>query len=156
MIESIQTFAELFGARIELDEKSVVHRGKQYFLFKENMQNLVSSDFFYGGIYLGKTGKRNFLPSFELLRMIANQEANKVLINERSEWLFICGRDLFKQGIIKVFGNIQGGDHVLVLNQNEECLGFGRVISDLSTTPKGVVVKNLLDIGDFLRREREI
>ena len=156
MIEPIQTFAELFGAKMKLDEKCVVHRGKRYFLFKEDMQNLVSSDFFYGGIYLGKTGKGKFLPSFELLRMIARQEANKVFINSRSEWLFICGRDLFRQGIIKLYGNIKVGSHVLVLNQNDECLGFGRAIADLSATQTGVVVKNLFDIGDFLRREREI
>jgi ribosome biogenesis protein Nip4 len=43
-----------------------------------------------------------------------------------------------------------------VLNEFGECLGFGRIIGKLSgeTGNNEVVIKNVSDIGDFLRRER--
>jgi len=40
------------------------------------------------------------------------------------------------------------------MNKFDECLGFGRVIADLNEKAETVAVKNVLDIGDFLRRER--
>jgi ribosome biogenesis protein Nip4 len=42
----------------------------------------------------------------------------------------------------------------LILNQYDECLGFGRIMRDLNEKTNGVVVKNISDVGDFLRRER--
>jgi ribosome biogenesis protein Nip4 len=39
-----------------------------------------------------------------------------------------------------------------VLNEFSECLGFGRIMGDLSGSEK-VAIKNVLDVGDFLRRE---
>jgi ribosome biogenesis protein Nip4 len=44
--------------------------------------------------------------------------------------------------------------YVLVLNQYGECLGFGRTVDDHNKKDGRVAVQNLLDIGDFLRRER--
>jgi ribosome biogenesis protein Nip4 len=42
-----------------------------------------------------------------------------------------------------------------VLNEFGECLGFGKIISSLDEAAKEgeVVVRNVSDIGDFLRRE---
>jgi ribosome biogenesis protein Nip4 len=108
-------------------------------------------DFFYAGTYLGKTKNEKFFPGFELLRMMSEKKAHKVVVNKKTEWLFICGRDVFKRGIVNVIGPGKKGDHVLVLNCYGECLGFGRVISDLDK--EGVFIKNISDIGDFLRRE---
>jgi len=89
--------------------------------------------------------------------MIANRkEANKVTADERSEWLFIVGRDLFKRGILKATGSKKKGAYTLVVNQHEECLGFGRILSNLDDNGRKhqVAVRNISDIGDFLRRER--
>ena len=60
----------------------------------------------------------------------------------------------FKKGIARVSGSPRKGDFVLVLNTYDECLGFGRLVNDLEGKRENVVVENLLDIGDFLRRER--
>jgi ribosome biogenesis protein Nip4 len=43
---------------------------------------------------------------------------------------------------------------VLVLNSYGECLGFGKILRSLDGKRKGLAVENILDIGDFLRRER--
>jgi ribosome biogenesis protein Nip4 len=77
-----------------------------------------------------------------------------VVVDEKTEWLFICGRDIFKQGVIRLQGSRRKGDYTLVLNRHRECLGFGKILFDLSGEREGVVIKNIFDIGDFLRRER--
>jgi ribosome biogenesis protein Nip4 len=42
----------------------------------------------------------------------------------------------------------------LVLNSHDECLGFGKILRNLKGKRKGPAVENILDVGDFLRRER--
>jgi ribosome biogenesis protein Nip4 len=86
--------------------------------------------------------------------MVAENKANKVVVGSKAAWLFICGRDIFKQGIVKVEGSKKNGAYMLVLNERGECLGFGRILHDLGEERGGVVVKNISDIGDFLRREK--
>lgn len=148
-------FARKFGAEIEIDKKFVFRNEDKLFLLNDKLVEFVKTDFIYAGIYLGKIKDGQFFPSFNLLKIIAEKkEANKVLVDKKSEWLFICGRDVFKQGIIKVFGSVKRGNYVLVLNKNNECLGFGEIVKDLGTIKKSVAVKNILDVGDFLRREK--
>lgn len=152
----ISDFAERFGVKIEFDEGNVVEKEGRYFLLDDRLKGLVADDFFYAGVYLGMVKNDVFLPSFNLLKIIAEKEgANKVFVDERSAWLFICGRDIFKRGITKIEGSRRKGDYTLVLNRHSECLGFGVILKDLDAAEKGVVVKNVLDIGDFLRRERK-
>ncbi|MEM3443144.1 MAG: hypothetical protein QXM86_04740 [Candidatus Bathyarchaeia archaeon] len=148
-------FARKFGAEIEIDKKFVFRNEDKLFLLNDKLVEFVKTDFIYAGIYLGKIKDGQFFPSFNLLKIIAEKkEANKVLVDKKSEWLFICGRDVFKRGITKVFGSVTRGSYVLVLNKNNECLGFGEIVKDLGTIKKGVAVKNILDVGDFLRREK--
>jgi ribosome biogenesis protein Nip4 len=137
-----------------LNEKLVVKKGNRYFLLNEKLKNLIGKDFFYAGIYLGKAKNGKFFPSFNLLSMIAQEKANKIFVDKRSEWLFICGRDIFKRGITKVMGSKRKGDYTLILNQYGECLGFGRIVGNLDEIVDGVAVKNISDLGDFLRREK--
>jgi ribosome biogenesis protein Nip4 len=152
----INEFAKRFGAKFEFDERLVIEKERRYFLLNKRLKGLVKSDFFYGGTYLGKMKKGRFFPSFNLLKIIAEQgSANKVFVDKKSEWLFTCGRDVFKKGITKIIGSKRKDDYVLVLNSHGECLGFGKIIQDLDKVKKGVAVKNILDIGDFLRRERQ-
>jgi ribosome biogenesis protein Nip4 len=155
LIRPIQDFVGLFGTSISLDESLIVRRGNRYFLVSASLKRLVSKDFFYAGTYLGKVKNGKFFPGFDLLSMLAKKRPNKVVVNMKTEWLFICGRDVFKQGILKVMGSPRKGDHVLVVNRHGECLGFGRAVSDLDEEGGGVAVKNVLDIGDFLRREAQ-
>ena len=151
MIKPIDDFMRLFGASISLDESLIVEKKSRYFLLSTSLKKLTLEDFFCAGTYLGKIKNGEFFPGFELLRMLSEKKANKVVVNKKTEWLFICGRDVFKRGIVNVIGPGKRGDHVLVLNCYGECLGFGRVISDLDK--EGAFIKNISDIGDFLRRE---
>lgn len=153
MIRGMRDFAGRFGAKINVDENLVVKKENRYFLIKENLKRTMPKSYIYAGAFLGETRNGKFLPGFELLRLIAEKDSNRIVVDKKSEWLFVCGRDVFKQGIVNVTGSGRKGDYTIVLNQNHECLGFGRIICDLEKAKDGVVIKNLLDVGDFLRRE---
>jgi ribosome biogenesis protein Nip4 len=154
-MKPIKDFVRQFNANISLDVSLTVKKENRYFLLNETLKKLVAKEFFYAGTYLGKIKNGKFFPSFNLLRMIAEKKANKIIVDKKTEWLFICRRDIFKQGIIKVVGSKRKGDYTLILNQHEECLGFGKILHHLDKEKEGVAVKNISDIGDFLRREKQ-
>jgi len=137
----------------------IVEKENRYFLLNEKLMKLISKDFFYAGIYLGKTRGKIFFPSFNLLALIAEKkEANRVVVDGKTEWLFIVGRDVFKRGIMQVTGSRKKDAYTLVMNEYGECLGFGRITRNLddAESKREVIVKNVSDIGDFLRRERRL
>jgi ribosome biogenesis protein Nip4 len=148
-------FVKQFHAKLSLEENRVVKKGNKYFLLDEKLQKFIRNGFFYSGIYLGKVENGKFFPSVNLLKMIVKKAANKITVDKKTEWLFICGRDIFRQGIIRVNGSKKKGDYTLVLNVYGECLGFGQIKRSLDEEGIGVYVKNMFDIGDFLRRERQ-
>lgn len=153
MVELITRFTSLFHCKISFDENLILKRDNLYFLASEELEKFVSADFYYAGTYLGKTRGNRFSPSFMLLDIMAKKDADKVVVDKKTEWLFICGRDIFQRGISETAGFGKEGSYVLVMNQHNECLGFGRIISEISKRAEDVAVENLLDIGDFLRRE---
>ena len=155
-LKQISDFVSQFGTSLELDENSITEEQGRFYFLSKALKGIISKDFFYAGTYLGKSRQGVFFPSFNLLAMIATRkEANRVMVDERSEWLFIVGRDLFKRGILKVTGSRKRGAYTLVVNQHGESLGFGRILHSLDEKgKKQVAVRNISDVGDFLRRER--
>ncbi|MCX8153098.1 MAG: hypothetical protein N3E52_01535 [Candidatus Bathyarchaeota archaeon] len=154
-LKAIMKFASQLGARFALNAEFVVNRDGRYFLLNEALRKVVCKGFYYAGTYLGKVKNGKFFPSFNLLAMLAKSDANKVIVDRQAAWLFTCGRDIFKKGIVAVYGSRKKGAHTLVLNEFGECLGFGRIVCSLDGGIRDaeVVVKNILDVGDFLRRE---
>ncbi|MGB9842425.1 MAG: hypothetical protein ACPLKZ_06885 [Candidatus Bathyarchaeales archaeon] len=154
-MKAIMKFAFQVGAQLALKADFVVNKAGRYFLLNEALCKVARKDFYYAGTYLGKVKNGKFFPSFNLLAMLAKSGANKVVVDRQSAWLFICGRDIFRKGIIAVYGSRKRGVHTLVLNEFGECLGFGKILCLLDGTARddGVAVKNVLDVGDFLRRE---
>jgi ribosome biogenesis protein Nip4 len=146
-------FAFQLGAKIALNADFTVKEGGRYFLLNENLNKFIRKDVYYAGTYLGKIKDGKFFPSFILLAMLARGKANKIVVNKKAAWLFICGRDIFRKGILAVHGSQRKGDHTLVLNEYGECLGFGKILQSLDAEGAEVVIKNISDIGDFLRRE---
>jgi ribosome biogenesis protein Nip4 len=147
-------FAVQVGAKFSLNADLTVNRAGRIFLLNEALLGVSRKDFYYAGTYLGKVKNGKFFPSFNLLKMLAEGKANKIVVDKKAAWLFICGRDVFGTGVVDVHGSRRKGDHALVLNEFGECLGFGRILSGLGAAEKGeVAVKNISDIGDFLRRE---
>jgi ribosome biogenesis protein Nip4 len=152
----IKDFVVQFGASITLDKSLVVKKRNRYFLFNKKLKKQIQQNFYYAGLYLGKLRGSRFFPSFPLLTMMANGRANKTVVDKKTGWLFICGRDIFKKGVLQLKGRERKGEYTLILNEHNECLGFGKILANIrkeKDTTK-VVVKNILDIGDFLRREK--
>ena len=148
----IEAFASQLGGKVAFNNKFIVEKAQRFYLLNPQLKRL-SGNFYYAGLYLGKVKNGVFFPSFNLLNMLVDVAVNKVVVDQKTAWLFICGRDVFGSGIIKVIGSKRKGDATLVLNEFGECLGFGRLTGDLDAAPKKVAVENVLDVGDFLRRE---
>jgi ribosome biogenesis protein Nip4 len=105
----------------------------------------------YVGKLLGRT-RGEFIPSASLLRELGKLRGpNKIWVDERVGWLFACGRDIFAESIIKSEGELTEGACFLVMLLGD-CLGYGRV----EKSEERMILKNIFDIGDFLRRERGI
>ena len=153
--KAIMKFAFQLGARFSLNADLTVNKGGRYFLLNKTLLKVTQKDFYYAGRHLGKIKAGKFFPSFNLLAMLAEGGANKIVVEKKAAWLFICGRDIFRKGIVAVHGSRRKGDHALVLNEFGECLGFGRIVCSLDGAAKKseVAVKNISDVGDFLRRE---
>jgi len=154
-MKALKNFAVQCGAKLSLNPEFIVNKGGRYFLVNKNLRGCIQKDFYYVGTYLGKVKKGKFFPSFNLLVILARGDANKVVVDKKAAWLFICGRDIFRRGMLTARGSRKKGDHTLVMNEFGECLGFGKIVHGLSeeTKKNEVAVKNILDVGDFLRRE---
>jgi ribosome biogenesis protein Nip4 len=156
-MKEIVDFVQQFNVEIPLDEKQIVRKGNRYYFLSEKLSQKAPKGFFYAGEYLGSVKGTGFFPGFALLRMIAKTKATKITLGTKAAWLFICGRDIFKRGLPKD-SNLKKGDYTLIMNQNEECLGFGRVMINVrgEIDMDKIAVKNILDVGDFLRREKKL
>jgi ribosome biogenesis protein Nip4 len=154
-MKEINDFVAQFNASLPLDESHIVRNRNRYYLLSKKLKHQVPKGFFYAGAYLGAVKGATFFPSFLLLAMISERKANKLVVDKKTAWLFICGRDIFKKGILKG-NNLKKGDYTLILNEHNECLGFGKIMHNIreETNVNKVAVKNILDIGDFLRREK--
>jgi ribosome biogenesis protein Nip4 len=152
----ITSFAVQFGVQIALNLDLMVEKNGRFYLVNQVLKPLVRSEFFYVGVYLGKAKEGKFFPSFNLLVMLAKMGANRVVVDKKAAWLFICGRDILGKSILRVQGASKKNTNTLVLNEFGECLGFGRIVENLNEEEGNnqIAVRNVSDLGDFLRRER--
>ena len=153
---AITDFASQFGVQIALNLDLMVEKTGRFYLVNPALKPLVRQDFFSAGVFLGKAKEGKFFPSFNLLGMLAKKEAYRIILDKKAAWLFICGRDVLRKSIVRVQGPGKKDTNTLVVNEFGECLGFGRIVENLreSAVDNEIVVRNVLDIGDFLRRER--
>jgi ribosome biogenesis protein Nip4 len=109
-----------------------------------------SGELLYSGFYLGQN-KQRFEPSSILLQKISKEDCtHKAYVNRETAWLFVVGKDVFDENIIERTDGVRLGGYCLVIF-NDRCIGYGRYESSRDLR----VVKNIYDIGDFLRREQE-
>ncbi len=106
----------------------------------------------FGGTYLGLYKHGRFAPSVWLLQHIKEKTQQWVEVNEKGEWMFICGKHVWNANVV-ARGSVKKGNFVLVLNHERECLGYGIVNNEF--VKNKVVVQNVFDIGNLLRRERK-
>ena len=154
IMKIIEKFANKFNSNIRFANSCIVNKNDRLFLLEKKLAKYPKG-FFHAGLYLGKIKKGKIIPSLVLLSIISRDKANKVVLNNQASWQFICGKDIFFKGLLRYKGVIKKGDLSLVLNSHNDCLGYGKVISriDLKDNNK-IFLENLLDVGDFLRREK--
>lgn len=129
--------------------------GNAYYLIPKELKEIKSfTKPVMMGLYLGEDRKEKFLPSLALLAILAKTSEEKVCVKDIGEMDFVYGKDLRKRHIMKFEGETKVGFLKLVMNRNGECLGYGKIIGEKDS--EGVIVKNVLDIGDYIRRERNI
>ena len=152
----ITNFAAQFGLQVAFNPDLVIEKNGRFYLVNECLKPLIRHDFFYVGVFLGKAKEGKFFPSFNLLSMLAKEGGNRVVLDRKSAWLFICGRDVLAKSILRIHGSAKKNTNTLVLNEFGECLGFGRIVGKMSGDGKSdeLAVRNVSDVGDFLRRER--
>ena len=153
MIKQLAELLSRFHASLEICEDLTVRRSSRFYMVDQALRKHASRNFSYAGTLLGRIEAGKFVPSFSLLRLVAEAGGNMVTVDEKTAWLFICGRDVFRRGVLRVEGSSRKGDYALIMNKRGECLGYGEILSLVDGGGR-VAVKNVLDLGDFLRREK--
>ena len=146
----LRKFLERIGSKYTFDEEDYQKlNNKRFLVSSELKERIIRKDrMVYAGSFLGKD-RKDFQPSSILLKKLEKEEnLNRIHVNRDTAWLFVCGRDIFSENIIALEGEFNVGNYFLVMF-NGECLGYGRVW-DFNGK---LILKNIFDIGDFLRRE---
>jgi ribosome biogenesis protein Nip4 len=142
----MKKFIKQFTNKDIFKEENLVEINKRVYLVRPSTKKIMNKTTMYADTYLGRKGTHYFIPSVFLLNEVKKHTKHRVVVTKKGEWLFTCGRNLWRNNIHS--SSIKEGV-ALVFNQDDECLGFGRL-------QQGKVALNVLfDIGDFLRRERK-
>jgi ribosome biogenesis protein Nip4 len=129
-----------FCQKIGVDTPEHIVLKKQYFEVSPEIKQVLDQVPFeaqYAGKLLGSQG-RGFTPSLDLLEYAARNGAQTITVDEKTAFLFTCGRDILQ---------VQVRGFVIVLDFAKRVLGYGK-------GERGIV-KNLWDVGDYLRREKK-
>jgi ribosome biogenesis protein Nip4 len=150
-MRQLEGFLRSIGAGYEVPEEDVVRINNKRFAASPALRaSMTRRDrLIYAGRFLGRT-KNVWEPSAILLREVAGQSAaRKAWVDDQAAWLFVCGRDVFTERITRIDPEAAEGTNYLVM-LGDDCLGYGR----LQTVDGKLILRNLFDIGDFLRREK--
>jgi ribosome biogenesis protein Nip4 len=151
-MRSLNEFLEAVGAKHGYDEETLLKINTKRFSVGEELGDFVLDrrQLVYAGRYLGKT-RREFLPSSILLDELSHVEGlSMVNVDAETAWLFVCGRDIFQEKIVLAEGEFREGKAFLVVFEGN-CLGYGVV----EPFEGRLILRNVFDLGDFLRRERQ-
>jgi len=148
-------FIEKFTDEELIREDDVFQLGEEWYLVPRALfalgKDLPRHPVFVG-TFLGRKKNNYLVPGVALLeKLAASKKAKKVVVNDKSAWLFVCGKNVLHSSIVSTENSPAVGDWALVL-QGKECIGFGKIETALSD--KNGAITNVFDIGDFLRRER--
>lgn len=140
-----------------LEERRIVIKGKEVFVVSKELYEFLKRGVeCYAGVKIGEIGKR-FRLTLEGSFWLMKNEKKKIWVNEKGEMLFLYGRDIFTESVIKV-GDFEENEIIFICNRYGDVLGIGKARFDstriLSQERDRVVVENLLDRGVYLRHER--
>jgi ribosome biogenesis protein Nip4 len=153
MSDALETFTRQFTDETIPD---VTRIGRCYYQLEPALRKTVEGigkktgmQPFSAGLFLGEEINKKFKPSIPLLDIVGAKTERWVIVEDKAEWLFLCGRDVFAASVVK--SNVKHGI-AIVMNSKREVLGFG-LVSDRVRRDEDIMIKNILDRGDYLRRE---
>lgn len=157
-------FLRKFDIQPFLDIKNITKIGNRYYISTKDIDEYtakIKKKPYAKGVYLGayKKSLKIFFPSPYLLHLISKKTKNIITINDKAAWLFICGRDVFEDSVqehsrivlrkLKTRAQSKKDVFVVIENKERNILGYGKI----NPIKDQVSIKNIFDIGDFLRRE---
>lgn len=143
-----------FCAQFGVAPPQSVTVGKRHFLDPCRVATRIPDwDIFSLGIYLGEE-RRGFRPTSAFIDLVARKVDRRVVLSDKAVWLFLCGRDVLMEGVMKT--DEYGKNELAIISDFEgNTLGYGRIKAAFEPRKRSVAyVKNLLDKGEYLRRER--
>lgn len=136
----LDSFISQFRIKLELEPYMLED---EYYLITPEMKNLNSENIVSIGLYLGCKWEKRFIPSLTLLEMIS-KKSKTITVNDKSAFLFTCGKKIINSEIIENKSAIIG-DHIIIKDKNGSILGYGIY--------KKEEISNRFNIGNFLTRE---
>jgi ribosome biogenesis protein Nip4 len=127
---------DYYGVKMDLSDYKLMKIEKELYIVKKDMVPFLKGEVKAAGLKV-KDSEISLEFAFKIARYATK---NKVIINEKAETLFLYGRDIFRNNIIR--GDLKKGKK-LTLNSKSECLGIGFW--------DGKILKNVKDRGMFLR-----
>ncbi len=111
------------------------------------------------GLHMGRLRKNRFVPSLELGYIASKRTKACVIVNAEGEKNFLYGKDLLARSIVNTKSIIHKGQVVILLNEDEEYIGIGKALENIVkknnrivTKQSGFIIKNIIDLGWYLRR----
>jgi len=137
------------NADVLLELGKIIKKGRYVFVATNEMRSFMEdtgTDFFSIGTQIGEI-KKDFMPTPWFIDFLSNNSERKAFINNKSEWMFLCGKDIFQKGIEKIEIPKRRG-LIFVQNKFNENLGLAKFMQDAN-----VPLENILDKGAYVRKE---
>ncbi len=147
------------GSR-KIVDKDTKGRIREVYAFSKDLVKfleLYKLNFVHAGLKVGEVGSRRFRFSLEGSFYLAKKDKKRVYVNEKGEMLFLYGRDVFAESVLRATSDVEENDIVFVCNRNGDILGIGKARFDarrIKEAGSRVVVENLVDRGEYLRKEK--
>ncbi len=127
---------------------NLVKESKFVYSVNDKLLNHITSidhRFFFVGTSIGELRQKGFFPNPEFIDFLSKRSEDKIIINDKSEWMFLCGKDIFKSGVSSDKSK-DSARNVFVQNKNNENLG-------LAGSFKNGQYYHILDKGAYVRKE---
>jgi len=99
----------------------------------------------YIGTLIGEIKQKGFFASPEFIDFLSKYSNSKIIVKEKSEWMFLCGNDIFRSGVLKDSSK-SSARNVFVQNKHGENLG-------LASSFKNGKYFHIIDKGAYVRKE---